>query len=176
MTNSPADFEATCPHFDEDQALKARSEVIPTPKSTGKGKRFANYLLDGVFFFIIAITVWIFLARIVVSYAPEYAWIFEQEDNFRDNLIGFVLTMLYYSLFEGLTGRTPAKFITGTKVVDENGEKPGLYAVLIRSISRLVPLEVISIFLSGDKTMWHDSWSKTFVVDIVKPADYRNNL
>ncbi len=167
-TGSHADFEVACHHFEEDQALKARYDIIPIPKSTSKGKRLANYLLDSVFLVIISMCVWIFLARIVVSYVPEYVWMFEQEDGLRDYLIGFVIAMLYYSLFEGLTGRTLAKFITGTKVVNEKGEKPGLYDVLIRSISRFVPLEWISIFLSDDKTMWHDSWSKTHVVDVVK--------
>ena len=78
-------------------------------------------------------------------------------------LSGIVLYILYYSLFEGLTGRTLAKFITRTKVVDKDGEKPDFRKILIRTITRLVPFEWLSFM--GEGTGWHDTWSKTIVVE-----------
>jgi uncharacterized RDD family membrane protein YckC len=77
----------------------------------------------------------------------------------------FVMIMIvYYMVTEGIFGRSLAKVITGTIVVDENGVKPGFAAVLKRSLSRLIPFEVFS-FLGSAGRGWHDSLSDTYVVD-----------
>lgn len=76
-----------------------------------------------------------------------------------------MIVVLYYVPFETGFGRTPAKLITGTKVVSEDGGPPGLGRVLGRTLVRMVPFEVFS-FLGGDgrPVGWHDSWSGTRVV------------
>jgi uncharacterized RDD family membrane protein YckC len=68
-------------------------------------------------------------------------------------------------MFEYLTGRTLAKYITKTKVIDENGEKPDFKKILLRTLSRIFPFEPLSFLVSGN-TGWHDEWSKTIVVKI----------
>ena len=73
--------------------------------------------------------------------------------------------MIYYTTLEYTTGRTIAKHITKTKVVDENGKKPNFQAILIRSLCRFIPFEPLS-FLGEDKRGWHDKLSKTKVIEI----------
>ena len=77
------------------------------------------------------------------------------------------LLLIYYTTIETLTGRSLGKFITKTKVVIYDGSKPTFNEILVRSLCRLIPLEHFS-FLGEDGNGWHDSISKTYVVDIAK--------
>lgn len=74
----------------------------------------------------------------------------------------FIFLMSYYSIMEGLTGRTVGKFITKTRVVTITGERANFDTVLGRSLCRLIPFEPIS-FLLFDRG-WHDKFTKTRVV------------
>jgi uncharacterized RDD family membrane protein YckC len=65
-------------------------------------------------------------------------------------------------MFEGTMARTPGKWIIGTRVVNVDGRAPTFQQIVVRSFSRVVPLEAFS-FLGGGRG-WHDSWSKTRVV------------
>ena len=50
-----------------------------------------------------------------------------------------VVVLLYYTLLDGLTGRTVGKFITGIRVVDAGtGRAPGLLSALVRTLLRLI--------------------------------------
>jgi uncharacterized RDD family membrane protein YckC len=71
----------------------------------------------------------------------------------------------YYVLFETWLGRTPGKYLSRTRVVMADGSDPTLHAIVIRTLCRLVPFEVFSIF--GSSSMWHDRWSGTRVVAVV---------
>jgi len=73
--------------------------------------------------------------------------------------------MVYYSSFEVLTGRTIAKFITGTKVIDENGKTPDFGTIMLRSLCRFIPFEPFS-FLGNERIRWHNRLSKTRVVNV----------
>lgn len=72
----------------------------------------------------------------------------------------------YYVVMEGLFGFTFGKLVTGTRVVDERGERPSSRQLLIRTAMRFVPLEPISAFgENGSEPLpWHDTVSKTRVV------------
>lgn len=69
----------------------------------------------------------------------------------------------YYLFFEGLFQATPGKFITRTRVVDLDGNKPSFVSILGRTLSRFVPFEPFSFF-SSTQDGWHDRWSGTRVV------------
>jgi RDD family len=87
------------------------------------------------------------------------AWLWE--------LAGLVV---YYCLTEGLTGRSPAKWITGTIVVRaDNFEHPGFGHMILRSLCRLIPFNHLSIFW-GNGIMWHDSLSGTITADVSSAA------
>lgn len=96
--------------------------------------------------------------------APDALTFFEEDNKLIDYALGFIAGMLYFTCFEYYSGRTIAKYITKTKVVTENGEKPKLKTVLIRSACRFIPFEQLSFF-SSTKSGLHDVLSKTMVVD-----------
>lgn len=82
--------------------------------------------------------------------------------------LALLVQFLYYFGFEAAFQKTPGKFITGTKVIMADGEKPGLGSIAKRTLIRLVPFEVISMYtgksLSEKGTWWHDRWAATRVV------------
>jgi uncharacterized RDD family membrane protein YckC len=69
----------------------------------------------------------------------------------------------YYLICEALLGATVAKFITGTRVVDDEGNHPSFGQVLGRTFARMVPFEWFSFF-DTPPVGWHDDWSNTRVV------------
>ena len=125
------------------------------------GRRFANFILDtlGYIAFAIVITV------IWASYDPD---VFDSE--FFDFVVSYPLAWAYYVVFEGLTGRTPAKLITGTRVVDACGNKPSFGRVLLRSLARFIPFEPFSLFRDVGEG-WHDTLTKTHVIRNTLPKE-----
>jgi uncharacterized RDD family membrane protein YckC len=57
-----------------------------------------------------------------------------------------LLTILYFPLFEGLTGYSLGKLLTGTKVVDASGNPPGLWRATVRTLLRLFE---VNPFIAG---------------------------
>jgi uncharacterized RDD family membrane protein YckC len=114
-----------------------------------QGTRVANFFLDTIFRQIFA------MAMFVVA------------SPFDAPTLKVVFTLFaifgYYAIFEGLTGRTPAKYITRTRVVDMMGGKPSFGQIVGRSAARFIPLEPFS-FLGSSQRGWHDSLSRTRVV------------
>ena len=74
------------------------------------------------------------------------------------------IQLIYYNFFEITFSRTIGKLFTQTIVVDENGELPDHQTILTRTICRLIPFEIFS-FLGFPPRGWHDSISKTYVVN-----------
>jgi uncharacterized RDD family membrane protein YckC len=67
---------------------------------------------------------------------------------------------LYYLIFELTFGQTIGKMITKTKVIDiESGKKPSFSRILIRTLSRLIPIDFLSYLFSSNGI--HDILSKT---------------
>lgn len=121
----------------------------------GKGTRFLNFLLDSILFFILHVVHVLILGSALTDFLGQSFW-----SNFSYFLVEY---FLYYFIFELAFARTPGKFITGTKVVDENQQKPGFKAILIRTFCRFIPFDNLS-FLLADKG-WHDSLSGTEVIN-----------
>lgn len=112
------------------------------------GQRFANYLID----IIVFVALFLFIGLIA-------------QIDFNSPLISILQypsLVLYYFIFEGVfKGRTPAKFITGTKAVFEDGSPITWYKALTRSLCRIVPFEPLSGFSAYP---WHDKWTDTIVI------------
>lgn len=72
-----------------------------------------------------------------------------------------VFRIIYYMIYETLFNKTPAKFLTETRVTNELGEKVSSITILGRTLARFVPFEPFS-FLGYSR--WHDRWSKTYVI------------
>ena len=170
LTNQIADFDDLCNSFAEDteiiEHLKLKEiENSVIDKMASQWKRFLNYLLDLVsilfFIFIFSLILGIVLAIVAPSVVSDLG----KSNLLFEYVVGFIVMMIYYTSFEAITGRTIAKYITNTKVVTETGEKPDFKTILVRSLCRFIPIEPFSI-LFNDGLGWHDSISKTRVVNI----------
>jgi len=138
------------------------SQIIKTAKKISKllpttqGKRFANLIVD-----IIALNIFAFLIGFILPLIGLYGLI----ENMGEYLLGAIIGLIFYTFFEYNWGKTPAKFITRTKVVMNNGKKPGFWGVVVRTLIRFIPFEAFSFLGSKNPTGWHDRWSKTIVID-----------
>lgn len=170
LTNAPADFQGTCEHYDEDGKLLFKQDLNKIEKElltrqAGLGKRFANYILDLIFMMLLGLVIGVVLGLIIMILSPDSISFFESDNFLVDYLLNFLIGMVYYSFFEAITGQTPAKYITKTRVVNEEGEKPDFNTILIRSLCRYIPFEPFS-FLGSDNRGWHDTISKTQVIEV----------
>ena len=129
------------------------------------GKRFANYLIDMVFFYLVVIF-WIIILSLVY---PSIQDSFDENDNlfgaFADRIIGLLLYALLMSLVEAIfRGKSVGKLITGTKAVNEDGSDISFSTAFARGFSRAVPFNAFSA-LGHPCYPWHDKWTRTFVID-----------
>ncbi|KUJ63361.1 transporter [Flavobacteriaceae bacterium CRH] len=129
------------------------------------GSRFLNYILDLVAFILFFLFFCVLLGTFIgiLGMSSLSIWI-RSLGNLGWNCIIFTLYILYYTLMEGFFGRSVGKFITGSIVVDENGEKPGFGIIFKRTLCRLIPFDGFS-FLGSDGRGWHDTISDTYVVN-----------
>ena len=111
-----------------------------------KRTRLYNFLIDSIIFFIIVLIFSMLLKNHIEKQNLKYLMI--------------LLYYVYYFTFELTTGKTIGKMITKTKVVNtDNDRKPNFTRILIRTISRLIPIDIISYAFSSNGI--HDIISKT---------------
>jgi len=170
LTEQIADFEDTCGSFAEDSEVLEQLELEKieneiNDKMASQGKRFLNYLLDLVFIVIFILVFYFILGIILALVAPSTLSDMEEGNKLLQYLVSFIVSMIYYTSFEAVTGKSIAKYITKTKVVTEIGEKPNFKMIAIRSLCRFIPLEAFS-FLFNDGSGWHDTISSTKVINI----------
>lgn len=135
--------------LDEFQGENSGRPSADTAASTGQ--RFANYLVDAIIFG-------------VLSYAISAMLGMDDNTNiFVSLLLNWSIMIAYYTILEGSGGKSVGKMVTGTKVVKNDGSNPNMNDAFLRSLSRIVPFEFVSAFGSS-KRMWHDEWTKTWVV------------
>lgn len=136
-----------------------------------KSLRFANYIIDRIIFYAMFAVVGVLLiviGELVGSDSIiEFIEGLEDINPLIDRLITMIIFIVFYMILEGLTQRTIGKLITKTKVVLEDGRKPSPETIVIRSLCRMIPFDAFS-FLGNPSRGWHDTLSKTYVVDIRK--------
>ena len=123
-------------------------------QTTGIGTRVLNFLVD-----TIIIT--------IISGLSYHGWniyvLFYHYTGFNFGWVFFGTLFIYYTIFESLFSRTPGKWVTYSKVVNRQGKRPSFFQVILRSLSRIIIIDLFFIpFL--DKTL-HDFISKTEVVE-----------
>ena len=135
-------------------------------------KRAVNVLLDvffhGTLAFILSIVFSFPLAELEPGFSPT---VLDLVASFTWSSYVYLaaVAIFYYTVFEWVTGRTLAKYITRTKVVmEKEGTRPSLLACFIRSVCRFLPLEFVSGF-SAHPVTWHDSLASTLVTDSSLP-------
>jgi ABC-type lipoprotein export system ATPase subunit len=131
-------------------------------------KRLFNFALDSIFIG--------FLANSLMVLFNGKPYLFENNGIFSgiNILYSSIWCFIYYSIFEGLTGRTIGKYITQTKVVvQRDGTRPSMSNCLLRSLCRFIPFDFISFFFRRPLG-WHDSLSNTIVTENKLP--YKKKL
>jgi len=123
-------------------------------KKAGFGTRVLNCIIDTLLIFGIA-------------YGIDAWWDFQTlywHYPFIPFYVFFWGTMfVYYTFFEALFKRSPAKWLTISKVVNKAGNKPSFWQIILRSLVRLTIIDCFFIpFL--DKPL-HDYLSKTEVTE-----------
>ena len=104
--------------------------------------RLYNFLIDSILFYIIILVISILLKEYVERQNLKYLMI--------------LFYYLYYFILELTIGQTIGKIITKTRVVTvDNNEKPSFTKIFVRTISRLIPIDLFS------SNGIHDSLSKT---------------
>jgi uncharacterized RDD family membrane protein YckC len=131
----------------------------PTFEYASAGQRFVNYLIDIIIFYVLMFIVGIFIGIAAVAGVAS-------TESITITILTYVFAiaffLLYYTLLEGSKGKTLGKLVSKTKVVTEDGTPMTYNKAFVRSLSRLVPFEPLSVFF-GVK-MWHDQWTNTMVV------------
>jgi len=115
------------------------------------GKRFLNLIIDiGVVIFLILVFNKILYHHSIFSYLGMF------------KILDIAVVFAYFYGLENSLGQTVGKMITKTKVVNLDGGKPTTQQMLVRTFSRVIPLE--PVLLIGGKWL-HDSLSQTRVVN-----------
>jgi uncharacterized RDD family membrane protein YckC len=139
-------------------ALSQKEISVNNEEQSQKIIRFLNYFFDVLFIYMNHFLILRLFNRMKGNY-------FEEDiSDLEHRLIFISAFILYYVLLEKVFGATVGKAITNSKVVNDEGENISLKQAIIRTFSRLVPLESISLFFSYNYP-WHDKWSNTFVVN-----------
>ena len=121
-------------------------------------RRFFAFYLDSAIVAVLSIIIYSLFQLTV------YKCLFDQEILL---ILQFTFTILYYSLFDFFLKKTIGKIIFKLEVEGfENISGLKLMKkIIIRILSRFIPFEPISIFFNEEHYMWHDTFSKTTIVD-----------
>ncbi|WP_223551330.1 RDD family protein [Aestuariivivens sp. NBU2969] len=137
-----------------------------------RGNRFANFIIDKIVFYALILGLSFLAGMIVYSFFTDttafdkFLYELENKGDLMDRLITSIIFAVFYMISEILLkGKTIGKYVTKTVVVMEDGSKPKASDIILRSLCRLIPFEALS-FLGAEARGWHDTLSKTYVVDI----------
>ncbi len=155
MNEAPNPYAAPQTLPDEPPEVVADHPLVPA----GQGSRLVNYFIDTIGQIGLAVGIGV----LAVLIGGEEAITALEETP--DIVLGLPIFFAYYLLLEGTTSRTLGKWVTGTKVVNEDGGRPTTGQIIGRTLARLIPLEAFS-FLGRSARGWHDSIPKTYVVKI----------
>lgn len=123
-------------------------------KTVGDGTRGLNFFIDTLIIFTIAFFCyrgWNWYVMYWGYKGYNFGWFF------------FGIVFIYYTFFEALFSRTPAKWFTYTKVVTTSGKKPSLGWIIIRSLVRITIIDLFFMPFLGKPL--HDYLSKTQIVE-----------
>lgn len=138
----------------EKSSLKrTNNDFIDSPKS----QRFLHHIVDIILSISIFSSIIVFFLSTLLENAANLLG-----ERFVLYVVFIISHLFYLVFFEVLLGATPAKYLTGSRVVMENGDKINLKTGILRSLARHVPFEAFSYL--GEGNGWHDNWLKTRVV------------
>jgi uncharacterized RDD family membrane protein YckC len=119
----------------------------------GDGTRILHFIVDTFLVFMLA-----YWLHGIWNFYVMY-W------NFTPLAFGpfFFATMwVYIFLFEFIFQRTPAKWLTGTKVVTVGGTRPSIFHILLRTSIHCTIFSMFGLAWNGQP--FHDTFSKTKLI------------
>lgn len=119
------------------------------------GKRLLNFIIDFISFAIIF--------RLIGEFFQIFMNINIDKDASPYMLFMLIAFLINYGFMEFKFQKTLGKFITKTKVLTTEGERPSLNDILSRTFCRLIPFDRLSFLFS--KNGFHDRISNTIVVN-----------
>jgi uncharacterized RDD family membrane protein YckC len=125
-----------------------------------KSQRLIHYLID-----VVIIVLIMFAVITLLNFTPlAYDYLDKSdESDLKTRLIVLIILLLYYTITELTFKKTFGKMLTQTHVIRKDGMPLTFKNCLLRSLSRIVPFEAISVFVNNG-VMWHDNWTDTYVV------------
>jgi uncharacterized RDD family membrane protein YckC len=87
-----------------------------------------------------------------------------------------IILIIYYLITEYKFNTTLGKKIMRLEVVFFTSKEEKLKTTIIRTISRLIPFDILSFILNNNGDLWHDSLSKTKVISKKKTAPVSQSL
>ncbi|TZF89753.1 RDD family protein [Cognatilysobacter lacus] len=151
-------MESQNPYLAGDAALATPPRHY-TGEVASKGRRFGTMVADYVIYYVLSLVI---SMAVIVAFGPGAL------QGGKAYLITIPVYLSYYSGFEGVLGRTPGKFIFGTRVVTRAGGAPSFGQAIGRTLSRVIPFEPFSVLFAsdGDAIGWHDSIARTKVIRV----------
>jgi len=131
---------------------EASKYLLPSPR----GVRFLDFVIDEILMGVFSYCVIIAIAAMGMGVG-----VLEQMNTY---VLSMAIMVVYYVISESLWQKTPAKFITRTKVVSIKGGKPEFSQIVGRTFARFIPFEPLSVLASPLGRGWHDTLSGTMVV------------
>lgn len=122
--------------------------------------RFLHYLIDSIMIIVLGSILIAFIFSFVKPTIEEALL------NFLIYFVYFLVYFLYYIVLENKYQKTFAKFITKSKVVRFDDNKPTLNDIVVRTFCRFIPFEAFTFIFV--KNGLHDYLSKTKVVKDIK--------
>ncbi len=148
------------------EVLEPREDILtfdPQYDRASTGKRFVNYLVDIVSFYIaifgLGILIGIFVPGVITALDDLASY------TLLDRLVSLILYAIFMGLVEGMfKGKTLGKLITRTRAVNLDGTPVSFATAFARGFSRAVPFCALSAFGSPSNP-WQDRWTNTMVIE-----------
>jgi uncharacterized RDD family membrane protein YckC len=144
------------------------AEDIYQYEYASNGQRFLNWLVDNLLMrfglnWASGYIVGYFLAKFFPEFYLNAILSKGVEFYITIYLLSIFNYLVYYTFCEKVfNGYTLGKLISGTRAIREDGSELTFKDAFLRSLSRLVPFEALSIWFGYG--LWHDNWTNTMVI------------
>ncbi|WP_394774312.1 RDD family protein [Flavobacterium sp.] len=147
---------------DNNLAYNNNQSVDNDLETASNFKRFLNLIIDNSLIIVIMFS---FLATekysdSLKSFFNAFRSIFGE--RFSSFAFFYLIKFIYYLTLEAVFKATPAKFLTGCYITDEEGKEPSLSMIFKRTLYRFIPFEPFSVFVGR---FLHDDYSQTYVIN-----------